>query len=119
MGVDLWLLLAAISGFGNIIPYLGFIIGILLSSLMALVTFGDFTHVLWVWGVYAIVQALEGTVITPRVLGESLGLSPLVIILALFAGGQLFGLLGIFLAVPTAAALRVVVRHSYMWAFNR
>ncbi len=119
VGVDLWLLLAAISGFGNIIPYLGFIIGILLSSLMALVTFGDFTHVLWVWGVYAIVQALEGTVITPRVLGESLGLSPLVIILALFAGGQLFGLLGIFLAVPTAAALRVVVRHSYMWAFNR
>jgi predicted PurR-regulated permease PerM len=119
VGVDLWLLLAAISGFGNIIPYVGFISGILLSSLMALVTFGDVSHLLWVWGVYAAVQALEGTFITPKILGESVGLSPLVIILALFVGGQLFGLLGIFLAVPAAAALRVLVRSSYQWVMSR
>jgi predicted PurR-regulated permease PerM len=119
VGVDLWLLLAAISGFGNLIPYVGFISGICLSSLMALVTFGDMTHVVYVWGVYAAVQGLEGTVITPRILGESVGLSPLVIILALFAGGQLFGLLGVFLAVPAAATLRVLTRHSYQWALDR
>ena len=119
VGVDLWLLLAAISGFGNLIPYVGFLLGICLSSLMALVTFGDLTHVLYVWGVFASVQSLEGTVITPRILGESLGLSPLVIILALFAGGQLFGLLGIFLAVPAAAALRVLARHTYAWVLGR
>ena len=65
------------------------------------------------------VQFLEGTFITPRVVGESVGLSPLVVILALFAGGQLFGLLGVFLAVPAAAALRVVVRHSHDWVLNR
>jgi predicted PurR-regulated permease PerM len=86
---------------------------------MALVTFGDTVHVLYVWGVFAVVQALEGTVITPRILGDSVGLSPLVIILALFAGGQLFGLLGIFLAVPAAAALRVVARHAYQWVLDR
>ena len=119
VGVDLWLLLAAISGFGNIIPYVGFLTGIILSSLMALVTFGDVSHLLWVWGVYAIVQALEGTFITPRIMGESVGLSPLVIILALFAGGQLFGLLGIFLAVPAAATLRVLARTSYQWVLAR
>jgi len=119
VGVDLWLLLAAISGFGNLIPYVGFVSGICLSSLMALVTFGDTVHVLYVWGVFAVVQALEGTVITPRILGDSVGLSPLVIILALFAGGQLFGLLGIFLAVPAAAALRVIARHSYQWVLDR
>jgi predicted PurR-regulated permease PerM len=119
VGVDLWLLLAFISGFGNLIPYVGFVSGICLSSLMALVTFGDMTHVLYVWGVFATVQALEGTVITPRVLGDSVGLSPLVIILALFAGGQLFGLLGIFLAVPAAATLRVLTRHSYEWVLDR
>jgi predicted PurR-regulated permease PerM len=117
--VDLWLLLAAISGFGNIIPYVGFLSGIILSSLMALVTYGDFIHVAYVWGVYGAVQALEGTLITPRILGDSVGLSPLVIILALFAGGQLFGLLGVFLAVPAAAALRVIVRHAYEWALDR
>jgi predicted PurR-regulated permease PerM len=119
VGVDLWLLLAAISGFGNIIPYVGFLSGIILSSLMALVTFGDLTHLLWVWGVYAVVQALEGTFITPRIMGESVGLSPLIIILALFAGGQLFGLLGIFLAVPAAATLRVLARSSYQWVIAR
>jgi len=119
VGVDLWLLLAAISGFGNIIPYVGFLVGICLSSLMAIVTFGDLTHVLWVWGVYAVVQTLEGLVITPKIVGQSVGLSPLVVILALFAGGQLFGLLGVFLAVPAAASLRVFVRHSYEWALSR
>jgi predicted PurR-regulated permease PerM len=119
VGVDLWLLLAAISGFGNIIPYVGFLSGIVLSSLMALVTFGDLPHLFWVWAVYAIVQFLEGTFITPRILGESVGLSPLVIILALFAGGQLFGLLGIFLAVPAAATLRVLARSSYQWVIAR
>lgn len=118
VGVDLWLLLAAITGFGNMIPYVGTMIGISLSCVMALVTFGDLTHVFWVLGVFATVQALEGMVITPRVMGESVGLSPLVIILALFAGGQLFGLLGIFLAIPAAATLRVLIRHSYRWALN-
>ena len=119
VGVDLWLLLAFIAGFGNLIPYVGFASGILLSSLMALVTFGDFQHVLWVWAVFGTVQALEGTFITPRVMGESVGLPPLVVILALFAGGQLFGLLGIFLAIPAAAVVRVLARHSYQWVIGR
>jgi predicted PurR-regulated permease PerM len=118
VGVDLWLLLAAISGFGNLVPYLGFTAGILLSSLMALVTFGDLNHVLYVWGVFAVVQALEGTLITPKIIGDSVGLSPLVIIIALFAGGQLGGLLGLFLAVPAAAVMRVVIRHSYQWVLE-
>jgi predicted PurR-regulated permease PerM len=116
VGVDLWLLLAAIAGFGNMIPYVGTMLGIFLSSIMAVVTFGDFAHVGWVLGVFAIVQFLEGMIITPRIMGESIGLSPLVIILSLFAGGQLFGLLGVFLAIPAAATLRVLVRHSFQWA---
>lgn len=119
VGVDLWLLLAAVTGFGNLIPYAGFLVGIVLSSLMALVTFGDLIHVVYVWVVFALVQAIEGMVVTPRILGDSLGLSPLVIILALFAGGQLFGLLGIFLAVPAAATVRVVARHSYQAVMER
>ena len=114
--VDLWLLLAAIAGFGNMIPYVGTAVGIFLSSVMALVTFGSFTYVGWVWGVFALVQFLEGVVITPRIMGGSIGLSPLVVILSLFAGGQLFGLLGVFLAIPTAATLRVLIRNSYQWA---
>lgn len=116
VGVDLWLLLAAIAGFGNMVPYVGTALGIFLSSIMAVVTFGDVAHVGWVLAVFGVVQFLEGMIITPRIMGESIGLSPLVIILSLFAGGQLFGLLGVFLAIPAAATLRVLVRHSFNWA---
>jgi predicted PurR-regulated permease PerM len=116
VGVDLWLLLAAIAGFGNMVPYVGTALGIFLSAIMAVVTFGDIGHVGWVLAVFAVVQFLEGMIITPRIMGESIGLSPLVIILSLFAGGQLFGLLGVFLAIPAAATLRVLVRHSFTWA---
>jgi predicted PurR-regulated permease PerM len=118
VGVDLWLLLAAITGFGNMVPYLGTAIGLFFSCIMAVVTFGDLSHAVWVLAVFAVVQFLEGMVITPRIMGESIGLSPLVIILSLFAGGQLFGLLGIFLAIPAAATLRVLARHSYRWALE-
>jgi predicted PurR-regulated permease PerM len=118
VGVDLWLLLAAIAGFGNMIPYVGTALGLFFSCIMAVVTFGDVVHVVWVLGVFGIVQFLEGMVITPRIMGESIGLSPLVIILSLFAGGQLLGLLGIFLAIPAAATLRVLARHSYRWAVH-
>jgi predicted PurR-regulated permease PerM len=119
IGVDLWLLLAVISGFGNVIPYFGFLIGIVLSSVMAIVTFGEIWALFAVLGLFGTVQLLEGFVITPRVLENSVGLSPLVIILALFAGGQLFGLLGIFLAVPMAAVLRVVLNHLRDWVLAR
>lgn len=113
IGVDLWFLLALISGFGNIVPYLGFIIGIVLSSLMALVTFGSFTYVLYVWLVFVVVQGLEGIIITPRIQGDKVGISPLVIILAVLAGGKLFGVLGVFLAVPITAALRVLFKYFH------
>ena len=115
VGVELWFLLALIAGLGNLIPYVGFFLGIVLSSVMALVTFGDLSHLLLVWLVFLVVQVLEGTVITPRIVGSQVGLSPLVVILALVAGGSLFGLLGIFLAVPVVAIMRVLGEHFYGW----
>jgi predicted PurR-regulated permease PerM len=115
VGVKLWVLIAVISGFGNMVPYVGTCLGILFGSLMALVTFGDLTHLLIVWAVFGVVQFLEGTVITPRILGDKVGLSPLAVILAIVAGGTLFGLMGIFLAVPGAAALRVVLSNFHGW----
>lgn len=119
IGVELWVLVAVVAGFGNLIPYLGSVIGIVLASIMTLVTFGDISHLFMVWGVFAIVQFLEGSLITPRILGTKVGLSPLVVLLAIVAGGQLFGLLGIFLAVPGAAALRVLGQHMHGWVLER
>lgn len=115
IGVELWFLLAIISGFGAIIPYMGFLVGIVLSSIMALATFGDLIHLLQVVGVFLVVQFLESWLITPKIIGEKVGLSPLVIIVAIFAGGHLFGLLGVFLAVPGAAVCRVLTKHLHAW----
>jgi len=115
IGVELWFVLALIAGLGNLVPYVGFFIGIVLSSVMALVTFGDFTHLALVWGLFILVQTLESTLITPKIVGDKVGLSPLVIILALLAGGSMFGLLGVFLAVPVVALLRVLGTHFHHW----
>lgn len=118
VGLDLWFLLAVVSGFGNIIPYLGFIVGISLSSIIAIFSGGGFGAVAQVWLVFLVVQFLEGIVISPRIIGDKVGLSPLVIILAIVAGGQIFGFLGIILAVPVAAALRVLIGEGRQWFFG-
>ncbi len=119
VGVDLWFLLAVIAGFGNLIPYLGSVVGIILASIMALITFGDTQHLFYVWGVFAVVQFLEGIFITPKIIGEKTGLSPVTVIIAIFAGGKLFGLLGIFLAVPGAAIVRVLFRYFHTWLLSK
>jgi len=113
--IQLWFLIAFISGFGNMIPYFGFFVGIVLASIMSLVTFGTWSSLFQIWAVYAIVQFLEGTFISPKVLGNKIGISPLIIILSIIAGGTLFGLLGIFLAVPMAAALKVIFKYFLIW----
>jgi predicted PurR-regulated permease PerM len=113
VGIQLWLLVSVIAGFGNMIPYVGTLVGILLASVMALVTFGDLSSLFQVWSVFVVVQFLEGTFITPRVMGQNVGMSPLTIILAIFVGGKLFGLLGIFLAIPGAAVCKVLARHLH------
>lgn len=111
--VELWFLIAVIAGLGSVVPYFGLITGLLLGSVMALVTFGDLQHLLYTWAVFALVQFISDTFIAPRVVGAGVGLSPLVVILALFAGGQLFGLLGLFLAIPITAAVRVLLSHAH------
>lgn len=113
VGVELWFLIAVIAGMGSLIPYFGLITGVLLGSIMALVTFGDLQHLIYTWLVFIVVQFVTDTFITPKVVGAGVGLSPLVVILALLAGGQLFGLLGLFLAIPITAALRVLFTHLH------
>jgi predicted PurR-regulated permease PerM len=119
VGVELWFLLAVIAGFGNVVPYIGFLTGLVLSTIMALVTFGDFSHVAGVWAVFGINVMLDSVLITPKIVGGKVGLSPLTIILAIFAGGRLFGLIGVLLAIPGAAVVRVLGHHLHHWTIQR
>jgi predicted PurR-regulated permease PerM len=99
----------------TMIPFLGAIVTCLGALIIALVQFGDWLHPLLVLVVFGCVQALEGLFISPRIMGNRVGLHPLAIIIALMVGTTLLGgLLGGILAIPLTAALRVVM-FRYVW----
>jgi predicted PurR-regulated permease PerM len=118
IGIDLAIAIGTLAGFAFIIPYVGTIIGIVLSLVMALLKFHDILHPLLCLGWFGLVQSLEGMVITPRVVGNTVGLHPLVTLVVLLIGGQLFGLMGMLLAVPVAAVLRVFLISLAGWFRN-
>lgn len=113
VGLDFALLIGLIAGFVSFVPYLGFIVGIVIAGAVALLQFQDFIHLILVIGVFGVGQALEGMVLTPRLVGERIGLHPVAVIFAVLAGGQLFGFFGILLALPVAAVINVMLRHSH------
>ena len=112
LGVNLAVIIGLASGAAFIVPYLGTILGIAAASLMALLEFGVGWELFGVWGVFGAAQALEGVVLTPRITGKKVGLSPVMVILALLIAGRLLGFLGILIAVPTAAVLKVFVQDA-------
>jgi predicted PurR-regulated permease PerM len=97
------------------IPFIGAMVICVSALLLAFVQFGDWRHPAMVLGVVAVVQALESLVISPKIMGDRVGLHPLIIIIAVMVGTTLFGgLLGGILAIPLAAALRVILAR-YLW----
>jgi len=99
----------------TMIPFLGAIIICITALTLAFVQYGDWTHPLMVLGVVAIVQTIESLFISPKIMGNRVGLHPVVIIIAVMTGTTLLGgLLGGILAIPLAAALRVVM-FRYVW----
>jgi predicted PurR-regulated permease PerM len=115
IGLPYAILLGAISVFLTMIPFLGAIITCGAALIIALVQYGDWLHPLLVLGVFAVVQALEGTVISPKIMGDRVGLHPVTIIIAVMAGTTLLGgILGGILAIPLTAVLRVLM-FRYVW----
>ncbi|PKO25184.1 MAG: AI-2E family transporter [Betaproteobacteria bacterium HGW-Betaproteobacteria-8] len=112
IGLELALPVALIAGLLGFIPYLGVSIGLLLAVLAAAMQFGTVGEILPVLIVFAAAQLLEGFVLTPWLVGDRIGLHPVIVIFALLAGGQLFGFAGILLALPVGAAIAVGLRHA-------
>jgi len=94
----------------SFVPYVGAAIGLVIGTGLAYYQFPEITPVLLVAGTFLFGQTLESYVLTPRFVGDRIGLHPMWIIFALLAGGALFGFLGIFLAVPVAAVIGVLSR---------
>lgn len=108
-GVQLAVLIGLIAGFGNLVPYLGTGIGIALALASVGLHWEGVGPLVGVVLTFGVGQALEGFVITPRVVGEQVGLSPVAVIVAILAFGEVFGFVGVLLAVPSAAVLKVVL----------
>lgn len=111
-GLSVGALIGLIAGLLSFVPYLGFITGFGAALIAALVQYGDWNHVLVVCGVFIVGQLLEGYVLVPKLVGEKIGLHPVAVIFAVLAGGQLFGFLGVLLALPAASVVMVLLRHA-------
>jgi predicted PurR-regulated permease PerM len=116
IGLELALPIGLAAGLASFVPYLGFLVGIAAAGLAAYLQFQEASVLLWVLAVFAGGQLLEGLVLTPRLVGERVGLHPVAVIFAVMAGGQLFGFLGVLLALPAAAVLKVWLRHLHAQA---
>lgn len=113
VGLDLALPIGLVAGLVSFVPYLGLIVGLVAAALAAVVQFQDGSALVWVAVVFGIGQALEGMVLTPYLVGERIGLHPVVVIFAVMAGGQLFGFVGVLLALPLSAVIVVWLRHLH------
>ena len=110
-GLDLALPIGIFTGLAMFIPYLGFGIGLILAILAGLLQFASIKAIVMVAVVYGIGQVVESLVLTPRLVGERIGLHPLAVIFALLAFGQVFGFVGVLIALPASAVLLVGIRR--------
>jgi predicted PurR-regulated permease PerM len=109
VGIDLAIGVGLLAGVMALVPYLGNVVALTVATLLCVLEFGFDWHLLAVLGWYAVVQNLEGFVLTPLIVGGSVGLHPAAVIVALLIGGDLFGFLGLLIAVPAAAVVKVFV----------
>ncbi|MEF8793710.1 AI-2E family transporter [Thiohalorhabdus sp.] len=113
-GLELAFLVGLVAGLVSFVPYLGFILGVVLATAAMLVqTGGDLMALVPVVGVFLVGQVIETMVLTPLLVGDRVGLHPVAVIFAVLAGGQLFGFIGVLLALPVAAVAAVFVRHAH------
>lgn len=112
VGMDFPLLFGIISGLTNIIPYFGPVIGAIPAVALALLS--SHKLALYVILVMAIVQQLENNLLSPKILGQSVGLHPLLVVFVLLAGGELWGFVGLLVAVPLTAVLKIIISYIFL-----
>lgn len=113
VGLQDGIAIGVIAGLLGFVPYVGIATGIVLALLSAVLQPGSGWLPLWVLGVFGIGQSLDSFFLTPRLVGERIGLHPVLVIFAILAGGTLFGFVGVVLALPAAAAGTVFARHAH------
>ena len=113
VGLKFAVAIGVVAGLVSFVPYLGFVFGIALAGLTVALEPNPLWQIVGVIVTFTLAQVLEGSVLTPKLVGDRIGLHPVIIIFAVAAGGQLFGFFGILLALPAAAVLSVLVRFAF------
>jgi predicted PurR-regulated permease PerM len=113
VGLKFAIAIGVVAGLVSFVPYLGFVFGIGLAGLTVALEPDPLLPFLGVIATFSIAQFIEGSVLTPKLVGDRIGLHPVLVIFSIAAGGQLFGFFGILLALPAAAVLSVLVRFAY------
>ncbi len=112
-GIKLGILIGFVAGLISFVPYLGAIVGLGAAVIASLVEYGDVTHLVLVFAVFGVGQTIESFLLTPWLVGDRIGLHPVAVIFAIMVGGQLFGFLGVLLALPVAAVSMVLLRFAH------
>jgi predicted PurR-regulated permease PerM len=116
IGVPLALPIGLMAGLLSFIPYVGSSLALATALLMTALDWQGWTQIFWVLGVHSIIQGLEGFVITPKIMGDTVGISAIAVLLSLLVGAELLGFTGVLLAVPAAAVTKILVAridHRY------
>ncbi len=113
VGLKFAIAIGVVAGLVSFVPYLGFVFGIGLAGLTVILEPNPILNLVGVVATFTIAQLIEGSVLTPKLVGDRIGLHPVIVIFAVSAGGQLFGFFGILLALPAAAVLSVLIRFAY------
>jgi len=115
VGIELAVFIGVVAGFFNMVPYLGVFTGLILGLAMAFLNFTSWWKVIGVIAVFGVGNTIDAVLITPKIVGDRVGLRPVVVIIALLAFGQLFGFLGVLIAIPATAALAVLLTEAADW----
>ena len=113
LGLNFGLLIGFVSGLASIVPFLGFIVGLSIALLVAVFQMGTIWAFLGVIAIFAAGQVIESVVLQPKLLGDKIGLHPVAVIFAVLVGGELFGFIGVLLALPAAAVIMVLLREGH------
>ena len=113
VGLKFAIAIGVVAGLVSFVPYLGFVFGIALAGLTVVLEPDPLWNLVGVVATFTIAQFIEGSFLTPKLVGDRIGLHPVLVIFAVSAGGQLFGFFGILLALPAAAVLSVLIRFAY------
>jgi predicted PurR-regulated permease PerM len=111
IGVPLALPIGIMAGLLSFIPYVGSTLALATALLMTTLDWQGWGQILWVLGVHAVIQGLEGFVITPKIMGDTVGISAITVLFALLVGAELLGFTGVLLAVPTAAVTKILLQR--------